>query len=142
MCNPVSRHYVHLDAINPIDGKKFSVKVNRKRMQIVARRGKGHVYEMAYVLPEVLMKPKAIFEGLRIDEEEPKDDIIGWHCYVGKPSKAFRSNGQQMEAWPDQVYLVFVNEENVVYNWRWEKADSRDLDMPKEYDKRFRKRVL
>lgn len=77
MCNLESRHYEYLDAVNPVDGSKFTVKVSHERMQNVANRGRGHVYEMAYVLPEVLMKPKAIFEGLRIDEEDPKDEIIG-----------------------------------------------------------------
>jgi hypothetical protein len=141
MCNPRSRHYECLDAVNPKDGSTFTVKISRERMQAVARRGKGHVFEMAYIMPKVLTGPKAIFEGLCRDEDEPKYDYsIGCLCYVGKPSIAFRSNGQQVEPWQGQVYLVFVTNENVVYNWRWEKADGNDL--PKDHDKRFKKRAL
>ena len=143
MCDPASHFYEHLYAVNPTDGSMFTVKISCKRMQIVARRGAGHIHEMAYVLPEVLTKPKAIFAGLRRDEDEPKtDDDYGCLCYVGKPSRAFMSNGQQIEPWHDQVFLVFVNDKNVVYNWRWEKADTVNLDMPREYNKRFRKKAL
>lgn len=143
MCDPVSQHYEYVDAVNPNDGSKFTVKISCERMQIVARRGKGHIYEMAYVLPEVLIKPKAIFAGLRRDEDEPKkSNSFGSLCYVGRPSVAYRSNGQRVEPWPGQVYLVFVSDENVAYNWRWEKADSKDLNMPKEFDKRFKRRAL
>jgi hypothetical protein len=98
MCEPVSQHYEYLDAVNPVDGSKFIVKISYERMQNVARRGKGHVLEMAYVLPEVLIKPKAIFAGLRRDEDEPKErGSLGWLCYVGRPSVAYRSNGQRVE---------------------------------------------
>lgn len=109
MRNPRSRHYEYLDAVKLKDGSTFTVKISHERMQAVARRGKGHVFEMAYIMPKVLTGPKAIFEGLFRDEDEPKDDYsIGWRCYVGKPSKAFRANGQQVAPWQGQIYLVFV----------------------------------
>jgi len=40
------------------------------------------------------------------------------------------------------VYLVFVNEEGVAYNWRWEKCDADDLTLPIDHATRFRKRIL
>ncbi len=139
----MSQHYEYLDAINPKDGSKFAVKISHKRMQTVAYRGKGHVLEMAYVLPKVLTEPKAIFEGLCRDKDEPKHDYSsGWLCYVGKPSIAYKSDGTQVEPWQNEVYLAFVNDDNVVYNWRWEKADSKNLDMPKGYKKRFKRKAL
>ncbi len=143
MGKSVSQHYVCLEAINPKDGNKFTVKVSRKRMQIIACRGKGDILEMAYILPEVLTKPIAIFEGLRRDKDEPEHDYSsGWLCYVGKPSVAYMSYGKKIAPWQDGIFLAFVNEDKVVYNWRWEKADINDLDLLDEGGKRFRKRLL
>lgn len=139
----MSKHYEYLEAVNPKDGSKFTVKVSHKRMKAVATRGEGAIYEMAYVLPEILKAPRMIFEGLLRNEDEPSDDYsIGWLCYVGIPSKAYMSDGKQVKPWEDEVYLVFVNNENVVYNWRWEKADNQDITMPTEYNKRFKRRSL
>ena len=77
----MSQHYIELRAINPKDGREFTVKVSNKRMEQVASRGKGQILEMAHVLPEVLMQPKAIFKGLRRDEEESPDyRSPGWLC--------------------------------------------------------------
>ena len=41
-----------------------------------------------------------------------------------------------------KVYLVFVNDEGVAYNWRWEKADADDPKLPNGYQTRFKKRAL
>ncbi len=138
------QHYEHLDAINPKDGSKFAVKISHKRMQTVAYRGKGHVLEMAYVLPKVLTEPKAIFEGLCRDKDEPKHDYSsGWLCYVGKPSLAYCSDGREVESWENEMFLVYINDEKVVYSWRWEKAVVDDIDLWSQgHQRRFEKRVL
>jgi hypothetical protein len=40
------------------------------------------------------------------------------------------------------VYLVFVNDEGVAYNWRWEKAEPEQPDLPVDHQTRFKKRLL
>jgi hypothetical protein len=40
------------------------------------------------------------------------------------------------------VYLVFVNDETVAYNWRWEKADPDQPTLPVGHATRFKKRLL
>jgi hypothetical protein len=40
------------------------------------------------------------------------------------------------------VYAVFVNDEGVAYNWRWEKADPDQPSLPVGYQDRFKKQVL
>jgi hypothetical protein len=37
--------------------------------------------------------------------------------------------------------LVFVNDEGVAYNWRWDKADPDEPTLPVGYQTRFRKRL-
>ena len=87
-----------------------------------------------------MQNPTAIFEGLREAEDEDRRGV-GWLCYCGVPSKAYHADGTPRAAYPLQVYLVFVNDERVAYNWRWEKADKDDPQLPRNYQTRFRKRV-
>jgi hypothetical protein len=54
----------------------------------------------------------------------------------------FRQDGSEAPPWPGQVFLVFVNDEGVAYNWRWEKSDPSDPYVPEGHSERFRKRLL
>jgi len=40
------------------------------------------------------------------------------------------------------VFLVFVNDEGIAYNWRWEKADEDEPDLPRRFKTRFKKRLI
>jgi hypothetical protein len=110
-------------------------------MQAVARRSLGHASECGYILPAVLQKPNAIFEGLRHDDDEDRRNV-GWRCFCGLPENSYRTDGTQAAAYPNQVFLVFVNEDRVAYNWRWEKADPEDPSLPINHEKRFKRRLL
>jgi hypothetical protein len=110
-------------------------------MQIVGRRSLGHAKECGYTVPAILQRPKSIFEGLRRDEGEDRRGV-GWRCYCGIPYHSYRQDGSEAAPYPNQVYLVFVNEEGVAYNWRWEKADPDKLNVPLNYQDRFQKQVL
>ncbi len=72
--------------------------------------GAGKLKEAAYVLPEVLLKPTAIFAGLTQDTDEPRRGV-GWLCYVGRPTQCFEDNGRAIPAPRNRVFLVFVNDE-------------------------------
>jgi hypothetical protein len=91
-------------------------------------------------VPLVLQAPVAVFEGLRRDEDEDRAGY-GWRCYCRVPDRAYRSDGTQRPPYPGQVYLVFVNDEGVAYNWRWEKADPDDPNLPDDYSSRFQRRL-
>ncbi len=110
-------------------------------MQAVAKRSLGHAKECGYIVPMILQKPTAIFEGLRRDEDEDPRGV-GWRCYCGIPEHSYRADGTAGRPYPNQVYLVFVNEDGVAYNWRWEKADADDPKLPQDHDTRFKQRVL
>lgn len=96
--------------------------------------------EAAYVVPEILEHPSAIFEGLRRDEDEDAHGN-GWMCYCGIPSAAYHKSGDRTAPWPDEVFMVFLNAECVVYNWYWHKCDDELKDHPAGYGSRFRRRV-
>lgn len=136
------RKYITLLAVEPKDGTlSCEVLVSFDRMQAVGRRSLGQAKECGYIVPIVLKKPSAIFEGLRRDEDEDRWGY-GWRCYCGVPEQSYASDGTSIPPYPGQVYLVFVNDDRVAYNWRWEKADPDNLRLPVGYETRFKQRLL
>ena len=135
------REGILLDAIDPVDGSHCKVQISHGRMMAVASRSVGQAKECGYVVPAILQKPTAIFEGLKSDEDEDRRGV-GWRCYCGVPPVAYRTDGSERPPWPGQVFLVFVNDERVAYNWRWEMADSEDPNLPVKHMERFKRRLL
>jgi hypothetical protein len=136
------RQYLTLQAIEPKDGTlSCEVLISYDRMQAVARRSLGHAKECGLIVPAILQTPTAIFEGLRRDEDEDRWGF-GWRCYCGVPEHSYRQDGAEGKSYPGQVYLVFVNDERVAYNWRWERADPDDPKLPLGHETRFKRRLL
>lgn len=136
------REYLTLRATNPADRQLTAeVMISYDRMQTVGRRSMGHARECALIVPMILQEPTAIFEGLTQEQDEDRRGY-GWRCYCGVPDKAFYADGTVRGVYPGQVYLVFVNDEGVAYNWRWDKADADDALLPVGHATRFRKRLL
>ncbi len=52
------------------------------------------------------------------------------------------SRRETISPYKEQIYLVFVNDDKIAYNWRWEKADTRDVRLPQDHENRFGRRVL
>lgn len=140
--NPASRRdYLVLEAFDPAAGDvSTEVQISFDRMQAVGRRSMGHAKECAYIVPAILQNPTAVFEGLTQDEDEDQRGV-GWRCYCGIPDNAFNSDGTRRSAYPGQVYLVFINDENIAYNWRWEKGHDADPMLPRNYESRFKQRL-
>jgi len=130
-----------LDAVDPVQGTVLQVQVSYQRMLAVGRRSMGHAQECAQLVPMTLQHPTAVFEGLCRDEDEDRRGV-GWRCYCGTPDRAFHADGAARAPYPRQVYLVFVNDENVAYNWRWERCDPDNVTLPEGYATRFKRRLL
>lgn len=140
--NKSRRQYLTLQAIDPKDGTLTAeIMVSFDRMQAVARRSLGHAKECGHIIPAILDRPSAIFEGLRRDEDEDRKGF-GWRCYCGIPTNSYHHDGSEGCPYPGQVYLVFINDECVAYNWRWEKADPDNLCLPIDHATRFQKQLL
>jgi len=134
------RQCLTLAAVDPTDGSNQTVQISYDRIQALGRRSRGHTKECACIMPMILQKPSAIFAGLRRDEDEDRWGC-GWRCYCGIPDKAYATDGAERPPYKDQVYLVFVNDQRVAYNWRWEKADPDDPRLPVDHEKRFKRRL-
>jgi hypothetical protein len=129
-----------IEAFNPDDRKTCIVQISQQRLLTIKARGLWAIKEAAEIVPMVLERPIAVFQGLRREEDEDRSSA-GWRCYCGHPSKAFRKDGKEIDPYPNQVFLVFVNDEGVAYNWRWEPADLDCSDFPKGHAQRFRTTV-
>lgn len=135
------RKYLTLEAVDSLTGSTSEVLISYDRMQAVARRSMGHAKECGHIVPMILQQPTAIFEGLRLDEDEDRQGY-GWRCYCGIPEHAYHTDGTERPPYPDQVYLVFVNDEHVAYNWRWERADPDHPRLPENHQQRFKRKLL
>jgi hypothetical protein len=96
----------------------------------------GAAKDAAYSVREVLIAPKAVFRGVREEGESE------WLCYVGIPKHSYTRDGQTRPPRNGYVFLVFVNQERVAYNWRWEQCDGREATLPQNHEERFVTRVL
>ncbi|MGC8561270.1 MAG: hypothetical protein ACP5O1_11400 [Phycisphaerae bacterium] len=135
------RSNLEIEAVDPRDGSRTTVIISHDRLQAVARCGEAHIHEAANIVPEILLRPQAVFEGLCEDTDEDRRGV-GWRCYCGIPSRAFCKDGSERPAYRGQVYLVFVNADRVAYNWRWEKGDENAPNLPIGYETRFKRRLL
>ncbi len=129
--------YANVPAVNPKDGSPWDLYISLEKLQYITKRGMAHAKELAFVVPKVLLAPKAIFVGVRDELED------NWLCYVGRPAHSYRGRkGDPCPPWPGEVYLVFVTSDHVIYTFRWEKAAEDNPDLPENYSMRFRERAL
>ena len=137
----------YLLAVNPEPNEPdLRLICSQEKIDRVRKKGfPGAVKEAVELVPFTLKNPCAIFEGLRPPDDKYSGESPGWLCYCSRPIRDFTKSGQECNPEPGTVFLVFVNEDKVVYNWRWENADGEALDdqryMPWDYKTRFRKQV-
>ncbi len=134
-------HYAAVPALDPHDGGEWDLLISPKTLEWAASRGIGSAKELAYTVRWALLNPEVVFQGVRDDEPEIDED--GWLCYVSRPNFAYNLKTGQIvcPAWADEVFLIFVNDERVVYLWYWGKCDAVDDHLPIDYEGRFRERV-
>lgn len=135
------RENLLLEAVDGSTGKNCIVQISYGRLMALAKRGKGFTLEAAETLPEVLLRPTAIFEGLCSNDDEDARGF-GWRCYCGIPSVRYRTDGGQIPVPENRVFLAFVNTEKVVYNWRWEPTDGDRRDLPIDHQSRFKRNLI
>ena len=106
----------------------------------------GAIKEAVELVQFTLKYPNSIFEGLRPPDDEYSNKSPGWLCYCSRPVNDYTRTGEEISPPSWKVFLVFVNEDRIIFNWRWENADveafhGRDY-LPENYSTRFKKRLL
>lgn len=143
------RQKLALEALDPTTGKTdLYLWFKYKKIQLIGRRSRGQIKEAAYIVPWILSRPRAVFEGLCWDNDESGSRGVGWRCYCGLPNCAYKRDGTKSEPYEGEVFLVFVDDTSLVYNWRWEKSAFAEEGLPNQNDlqhgpdKRFKRRLL
>jgi hypothetical protein len=138
-------------AVNPKTGKidfELTLSYNKLVFVVKSRQNVGDKKTVLHTIGEVLTKPCALFEGIRFDEDEKHScNAPGWLCYCGKPEKRYKADGSSTTVREDMVFLVFVNEERIIYNWTWEKVDLDLLSqkrqyLPVDHEQRFLRQIF
>jgi hypothetical protein len=125
------------DAINPFDGTLWKVYVRDSAMDRAVKLGPGAVRELGFTVPESVLKPSAVFRGVR-DEGEP-----GWLCYAAGPARMYsRATGESRRPPVGKVFLVLFDEYRIFRGSEWELADPNDATLPNGHESRFDERLL
>jgi hypothetical protein len=127
--------------IDPLTGKLRPIQLDFDKLKHLPRKGAGKVKEAGFVVREVLEKPIAVFRGLKRDTDEPRLGA-GWLCYVGRPGCCFEDDGRSVPPPQNRVFLVFVTDQWIAYNWYWHSADIHEPDLPEGYGDRFQEKLL
>ena len=135
------RQYLKVRAIDPDSGRSITVLISHYRLHEIKKRGVGAVMEAGFTVPYILQHPTAIFEGLCRDDDEDARGY-GWRCYCGIPTCDFGIDGQELGTRPNKVFVVFVTDDFVAYNWRWLKCDPSDSKLPINHKTRFKRSCL
>ena len=139
-----------IKAFNP-ETKDLSYGVRPSQVKLTNIRKFGNLcetYRAAHLVIPTLQAPTAIFRGLRwVGDNERSGEEPGWLCYCSRPYRDFGLKGEEINAPPNKVFLVFVNSNDVFYDWRWEDADLQEavaskIYLPKNYQTRFKERLL
>ncbi len=137
----VRNGYMSIEAVCPHDGKIWDVYLSLEKAKWVTSNGMGATLELAETVRDGLRNPRRIFRGVRDDDREIDDD--GWLCYISRPSVAYdRKRHVKVPAWDNEVFMIYVTDERVVYHWGWYACDNQDPDLPVDYENRFKKPVF
>lgn len=134
-------NYIPLEAIDPRDGKPWTVLLSRDKLQTVA----GRIWAaktLGHLVPWVLQNPLAIFAGIREKDETQQIDDDCWLVYVASPPHRYLSPDVTAPPPSDMVFCVYLTDERVIFNWRWERADADGSGLPRGHSERYRHRIM
>lgn len=131
----VPPHSVALEAVNPYDGKTWTLWVRDRTLSIVARpKLIGRVYELTKTVRYALLHPTGVWEGVKAyDTEEGEPD---WLAYASLPpcSYDYRS-GAERDPPDGEVFLVLVDGDRIIPPfWGWVDADENNPLLPADHD--------
>lgn len=133
------REGLAVEAIHPETGKKFTIYTAHSRLQwFTDMKTRVPIYWAAYLVPKISIKPNCLYEGLLNEKDESQVGLtknergLGWICYGGFPDIDYNDIGQEINPPPGKIFLVFVNDKRIIYNWRWESEDPKNPGHPHE----------
>lgn len=136
---PEAPKFWTINALDPYDKSgcgTIELRLSYAHTEGLGRKRLDPRYARLMLVPEVVQCPTIVLKGWQ--REGYEDALI----YVGKPSKDFRSPTIETPPPKGMVFLVFVTPHTyTISDWRWERADDSDPDLPENVSKRC-ERVL
>jgi|GEM_PF-2742757 hypothetical protein len=101
-------------AISPIDGRKFDVLVPGYRIRRACELGEFAKIELLRIVPEVLLKPKAIYAGVKkLNDEKAL-------AFVGQPEFVYEAGGEPFGPWTGpaiEAIVVLVSGDHILCDY-------------------------
>lgn len=92
------------------------------------------LHELQCVVPEVVLGPAAVFEGLRRE-----GSLSTGRAYTGRPASSFDNRGRSAPLPEGKCYVVFVTPFGSVYDWDWVPEGSPGV--PRDWERRFGRQI-
>lgn len=127
--------------INPYEGNECEIRIPQELVNHYMVKGPASKFDEILSIPSVLASPIAIFKGLKRAE---KTEGL---CYCGIPEHRMHTGGSaastpsKLPPYPEMTFLVFLNRSLTVFEWRWEKFDSKKIGYPKNWETRFEEQL-
>jgi len=67
-----------------------------------------------------------------------RDEFNDGFCYCGIPAEKYVTEDAKVPPPPGMVFLIFVNKEFAIFEFRWEKMCKTNSNYPENYDTRFK----
>lgn len=126
-----SPKYWTLQGMSPSGHGRQEFRIPNSLIEHVQRYGPPHKFHELKLVKEVLELPTVVLEGLREEQEEGL-------CYAGIPSGSYTNQGRKKPPLKGKTFLVFLDQDGKVFQWRWEEADPERKAYPENWRERFR----
>lgn len=105
------------------EGGKVVAYISESKAKFYLVNGPAHKFhEVLHCVRAVLSDPDAILAY-------NSGDWTGY-CYARQVDNRYNNRGDQLVAFPDQTFLVFMSATNRVIEWGFEPCDPEDPDLP------------
>jgi hypothetical protein len=126
--------FFEIEALNPYDESGCStitLRLRRSHVLGAAEKGLAARFARVKLIPDAVKNPIMVLEGWK------RDGYDKALIFVAKPVRDFRSPEIETPPPPGMLFLVFATPETyIISDWRWERADAEDPDVPEESLKR------
>src|SRR5262245_14537605 len=126
-----ARTYATQTARHPVNGGECEFRISADLIMRKNKYGPDDVFYNLRNVPFAVNHPQAIFKGLDRDGHENS------YCYAACPCRRFVSDNNSLPVEDGFVFLVFVTADFDIFDWRFEKTDDIDKQLPRNYKHRF-----
>ena len=121
---------VSLEGLDPSGAGTHEFWVEKDLIEFFYKEGLLYKFNSLHSVKEVLPNPAVIFRGLQRDGQEEA------LCYAGLASCRFTNQGSRVKPRPNETFVIYIREDDVIFRWDWEPADA-NLTYPRGWQTRF-----